>query len=202
MFEMSRLEVLKILKDKYKDQPLVIPLAASAREMYSLGYKENEFYTFGSMGMPISIATGLAKALQIRGFKDKVVCIEGDGSLLMNMSSLLTIKYLKLTNLIIYILDNESYSVTGNQSTQSSVIDLSLIPKSLGFKTYLIREKIELNEIMSEINSNHESPTFIHIKINKLNHEVPLIMEDPVVLKYKFMKFVSNLIEKTKNEKN
>ena len=96
------------------------------------------------MGLASSIGLGLALA---RSDKD-IVVIDGDGSLLMNMGSLVTIFANNPNNLTWIVIDNGAYGSTGNQDTYAQVIDLSEIAKSVGFKNSFKFEDIDLREII------------------------------------------------------
>lgn len=196
MYSLSRIDVLKVIKKEFANMPIVIPLAATAREMYSLGPYPNEFYVLGSMGMPISISTGIAQGIRLKKKNEKVICIEGDGSLLMNLSSLLTIRYLDLNNLVLFILDNEGYSVTGNQTAQSKKINLSVVANSLGFKIFEVISETGLIETINKIKKSNPESCFVHVKINNQFEKVPLIYTDPIILKSNFMSFMMSKLEK------
>ncbi len=70
------------------------------------------------MGCALAIAIGLAMNI-----KNRVIVINGDGSVLMSLGSMLTAKKLKLNNLVHYILDNNCHESTGGQKTVSNLVD-------------------------------------------------------------------------------
>src|SRR5439155_19394995 len=63
-----------------------------------------------------SIGLGLALARPDR----RVIVLDGDGSLLMNLGSLATIGLLQPANLIVVVMDNEEYATTGGQPTPTA----------------------------------------------------------------------------------
>jgi sulfopyruvate decarboxylase subunit beta len=70
------------------DYELVIcNIGFPSRELYDIRDRDENFYMIGSMGLASSIGFGLALARPDK----KVVVIDGDGSLLMNMGSLVTV---------------------------------------------------------------------------------------------------------------
>jgi sulfopyruvate decarboxylase subunit beta len=73
----------------------------------------------GSLGLSSSIGLGLALARQGRS-RGKVVVIDGDGGVLMNMGSLATIGRYRPDNLVLVIVDNGAYGSTGDQPTATS----------------------------------------------------------------------------------
>ena len=85
----------------------------------------------GSMGLACPIALGVALAQPSR----KVVALEGDGSLLMQLGSLTTIATLAPKNLTIVVMDNGCYQITGAQTTTTAVsADIVAIAQGAGIK--------------------------------------------------------------------
>src|SRR5262249_28306878 len=91
----------------------------------------NHLYVLDSMGLPPAIGLGLALGLEDARF-EKVVALEGDGSLLMGLSTLATIALTRPAKLILIVLDNAAYSATGNQPTASSAVDLCAAARACG----------------------------------------------------------------------
>ena len=72
--------------------------------------KKNIFYIRGSMGLSPSIGLGIAL-----NSKKNIIVISGDGALLMHLGIIHTIRDYSLSNLFLYILDNNSYESVGGQ---------------------------------------------------------------------------------------
>ena len=132
----------------------------------------------GSMGLASSIGLGLALS---RPDKD-VVVIDGDGSLLMNMGSLVTIFANNPKNLTWIVIDNGAYGSTGNQDTYAQVIDLCEIAKSVGFKNSFNFEDIDLAEIIKS-----DDASFIVYNTEAGNSKAPIIDLTPIEIKDRFM---------------
>ena len=79
------------------------------------GRRAQNFYMLGSMGLAAPIALGVAIAQPDR----RVIGLEGDGSILMQLGALATIAMRAQKNLIIVILDNGAYQITGGQTAAS-----------------------------------------------------------------------------------
>jgi thiamine pyrophosphate-dependent acetolactate synthase large subunit-like protein len=77
------------------------------------GRRQPNFYMLGSMGLAVPIALGVALAQPRR----KVIALEGDGSILMQLGSLATVAARAQKNLAIVIMDNGAYQITGGQQT-------------------------------------------------------------------------------------
>lgn len=130
------------------------------------------------MGLASSIGLGLALS---RPDKD-VVVIDGDGSLLMNMGSLVTIFANNPKNLTWIVIDNGAYGSTGNQDTYAQVIDLCEIAKSVGFKNSFNFEDIDLAEIIKS-----DDASFIVYNTEAGNSKAPIIDLTPIEIKNRFM---------------
>ena len=86
-----------------------------------VGRKANHLYCLDSMGQPLAIGLGLAVGLADRPRGERVVVVEGDGSLLMGFSTLATVGHLKPRNLVLVVLDNGVYLATGGQPTAGAI---------------------------------------------------------------------------------
>ncbi|MDM7934350.1 MAG: thiamine pyrophosphate-dependent enzyme, partial [Methanothrix sp.] len=124
---MRRIEAISAaLKAAVRDHALLIcNLGLPSRELYSLGDRPENFYMLGSMGLASSIGLGLSLAMPGR----RVMVLEGDGSLLMNLGSLATIANHAPENYLLVVLDNCCYGSTGCQPTctqgRSDLADLA-----------------------------------------------------------------------------
>ena len=95
---MKSFDVINSVLQTFKDQAIII--FANGRlstEALHLKDSPNHFYMLGSMGCASLIGLGIAIAKK----NHKVVVIDGDGNILMNPSSLITIGSLKPSNLLI-----------------------------------------------------------------------------------------------------
>src|SRR5260370_2517042 len=84
-------------------------MGASSQELYDLGHCEIFFYLEHAMGLASSIGLGLALNLP----DEKVVVIDGDGSVLMNLGGLATLARYRPSNFTHLIFDNGSLLSTG-----------------------------------------------------------------------------------------
>lgn len=104
-------------------------LGHPAYDLFTAGDRPENFYTWGSMGLASSIGLGLAMVQP----KRRVVVLDGDGSLLMNLGSLATIATVRPPNLIVIVWDNELYGTTGGQPTATAAgSDLARAAHALG----------------------------------------------------------------------
>jgi thiamine pyrophosphate-dependent acetolactate synthase large subunit-like protein len=90
-------------------------------------------YNPSTMGGAIPLALGLALAQPQRD----VICLSGEGALLMSLGSLVTVVDSGATNLTVVVLDNAMYEVTGGQKTPASrtATDFAGLARAAGFRT-------------------------------------------------------------------
>ncbi len=136
---MKRIEAITCIAKMLSDEPVIVSLGHPAYDLYAAGDRPLNFYTWGSMGLTTSIALGLALARPDR----RVVALDGDGSLLMNLGSLATIGSCSPRNLFMIVLDNEEYGTTGGQATATaSGADLQAAARALGIeRTDTVRDQ-------------------------------------------------------------
>ena len=98
-----------------RDDDVVVSSMGNAREWMALGplHDRDLVLVPSAMGHATSIGLGLALAQPSR----RIVVLSGDGSLLMNLGTLVTISAESPANLIVVVYDNGVYEVTGAQPT-------------------------------------------------------------------------------------
>jgi thiamine pyrophosphate-dependent acetolactate synthase large subunit-like protein len=127
---MNRFELTKRLVAQLPGEEAVIGGIGNTNfDLWAAGRRPQNFYMLGSMGLACPIALGVALAQPNR----RVVALEGDGSLLMQLGSLATIAMLRPKNLLIVVMDNRSYQITGAQPTATAFgTDLVTIARGAG----------------------------------------------------------------------
>ena len=127
---MKRADCIKALYPELQDKLVVTIMGASAQELYDLGHCEGFFYLEHAMGLASSIGLGLALNLP----HEKVVVMDGDGSVLMNLGGLATLARYRPPNLVHLIFDNGSLLSTGGfaSHTTSGITDLAAIARGAG----------------------------------------------------------------------
>jgi sulfopyruvate decarboxylase subunit beta len=129
-------EAVAILRDARGPTDIVIPSMGSAREWMALGpVHDLDFILVPSaMGHATSVGLGLALAQPDR----RVIVLSGDGSLLMNLGSLVTISAESPANLVIVVFVNRVYEVTGAQVTPGAKgvpVDYAAFARASGIKS-------------------------------------------------------------------
>jgi sulfopyruvate decarboxylase subunit beta len=128
----KRAECIAMLYPELDDKIVVTIMGACAQELYDLGHKDNFFYLQHAMGLASSIGLGLAVHLPA----ERVVVLDGDGSVLMNLGTLATIARYRPRNLVHIIFDNGSLLSTGgfDSHTTSGTTDLAAIARGAGLE--------------------------------------------------------------------
>lgn len=113
---MQRLECLRAIYPRLEKCIVVTIMGAVAVELQSVGHKPNFFYLQHAMGLASSTGLGLALALP----EQKIVVLDGDGSLLMNLGTLTTLARCNPGNLTHVVFDNQSYLSAGDSPTATA----------------------------------------------------------------------------------
>ena len=129
---MERARCLEVIYPELSDKLVVTIMGACAQELYNLGDRDNFFYLQHAMGLASSIGLGLAKHLP----QEKVVVLDGDGSVLMNLGTLTTLARYRPKNMVHIIFDNGSLLSTGGfaSHTTEGITDLAAIAKGAGLE--------------------------------------------------------------------
>jgi sulfopyruvate decarboxylase subunit beta len=126
---MLRADALAAIYDDIAPHIVVTIMGAVAAELYSLGHRDTFFYLEHAMGLASSMGLGIALAMP----EHKIVVIDGDGSLLMNLGTLSTMARYRPGNLLHLVFDNESLlSVGGFPTATATGTDLPGIARASG----------------------------------------------------------------------
>ncbi len=189
---MNYREAITTITELLDDQPVVCANGLISREAFTINDRAENFYMIGSMGMASSIALGVA----LNKPSKKVIILEGDGNLLMNLGSLPMAGSLQPGNLLHIVLDNEAYASTGNQPTISNVIELEEIARSA---RYAYVKKVTTNEnLKTEMihTLKNEGPSFLLVKIvdTEEEREIGRVTHSPEQIKERFMSAINGKI--------
>ncbi|MEZ4556289.1 MAG: thiamine pyrophosphate-dependent enzyme [Caldilineaceae bacterium] len=127
---MKRAECIEAMYAELQDKLVVTIMGACAQELYDLGHRPNFFYLEHAMGLASSIGLGLA----MNAPDEKVIVLDGDGSVLMNLGTLATLARYRPKNLIHIIFDNGSLLSTGGfpSHTAGEITDIAAIARGAG----------------------------------------------------------------------
>jgi thiamine pyrophosphate-dependent acetolactate synthase large subunit-like protein len=144
---MRRLDATRVAVELAGDAPIVGGVGNSNFDLFACDRPRN-FYMWNSMGMASSIGLGLALARPDL----RVVVLDGDGSILMNLGSLATEITSGVTNLVHVIWDNGGWEITGGQPAGSRFgVDLEAVARGCGFaKTASVGDLAAFGAVFAE----------------------------------------------------
>jgi sulfopyruvate decarboxylase subunit beta len=180
----QRPDALRLIDAAFPDQPMVLTLGGTIREMLAVvGQKANHLYSLDAMGQPLAIGLGVALGMAGRSRGERVVVIEGDGSLLMGFSALATVGHLKPRNLVVIVLDNGVYLATGGQPTAAQSTDMVEVARACGWaEARLVRGEEEALRDALAWASTAEGPILLRVPVGTEQPKTDFFLEDPVVL--------------------
>jgi thiamine pyrophosphate-dependent acetolactate synthase large subunit-like protein len=181
---MNRFDVTSRLIGKLRHEEAVIGGIGNTNfDLWAAGHRPQNFYMLGSMGLAFPIALGVALAQPDR----RVCALEGDGSLLMQLGALSTIATLKPKNLIMIVMDNGIYQITGAQPTPAAgVADIVAIAAGSGLAKSAWAADEEDFERLVEAAMSAAEPSLIAVRIDD-NPGVGATRRDPVQIRERFM---------------
>ena len=180
---MIRKEAIKIIADSVGKNPIVSANGLISRDLFEVNDKESNFYMIGSMGLASSIGLGIA----LKNPKKRIFVFDGDGNILMNLGSLVTIGSLRPKNLIHIVFDNHSHESTGGQPTNSSKVNLEKIASEEHYKIFIIKSKTKLLSVLKKI-KKLEGPIFLLIKVSTSNERSRRVSWKPKTIRNRIMK--------------
>jgi sulfopyruvate decarboxylase subunit beta len=125
---MKREDCFKTLARHVKDE-IVVATYSSAVEWNDLGPRVLNYFSMGAMGLASSHALGLALANPNK----RIIVLDGDGSLLMNLGSLVTIGAVGPKNLVHFVSNNGCYEANGGHPIPNPKVDFSGLARSAGY---------------------------------------------------------------------
>jgi len=167
---------------KNKDAIIVSANGFISRDLFESYDKPDNFYMIGSMGLASSIGLGIA----IKRPTKKIFIFDGDGNILMNLGSLVTIGFLKPKNLVHFIFDNGSHESTGGQPTMASKIKLEKIAESTNYKIFKIKTLTELTELLKKLKTI-SGPILVLVKVKNSVKISKRVKYEPEEIKERFM---------------
>jgi len=167
-------EAVKVIDSKRGDSVIVATMNANNVNFGLPTVTSNEKMDFplsGAMGKASSVALGLALAQPQR----KVMVLDGDGSLLMNLGAMVTISSKAPTNLCHVLFDNGVYAVTGGQPVPgSSKTDWEDLARGAGYATVVSFDNLEDLTTGFADALAAEGPVFVHLAITPQIENTPV----------------------------
>ena len=137
-----------------------------------------------AMGKASSVGLGLALARPDK----KVIVLDGDGSLLMNLGSLVTIANMAPPNLIHFVFENDVYRISGGQPIPHAG-EISFIGFATAAGYANVHEFKDLESLESNIETvmNQAGPTFVCLKLIPVRERPPftLTTTDSIISRFR-----------------
>jgi len=176
-----------------QDAAVVATTGMASRELFELRKAQQaghgrDFLTVGGMGHASQIACGIALAQPDR----QVICIDGDGAMLMHMGSL-TISA-QQSNLLHIVLNNGAHDSVGGQPTVAAQLTLSDIASAAGYaQVYSVSGAESLNTVLQQTLASGKS-SFIEVLCRKgARADLGRPTRTPAQNKQDFMQFLTEV---------
>ena len=181
---MNRFDLTSRLIAKLNNEEAVIGGIGNTNfDLWAAGHRPQNFYMLGSMGLAFPIALGVALAQPDR----RVIALEGDGSLLMQLGALSTVASLRPKNLTMIVMDNGIYQITGSQPTPAAAVaDIVAIAVGSGLAKSAWAADEEDFERLVESSLAASEPNLIAVRIDD-KPGVGTTRRDPVQIRERFM---------------
>ena len=142
---------------------IVIPTYSSAFDWLELAPRDLNYFSFGAMGIASSHGLGLALGQPGR----RVIVLDGDGSLLMNLGTLVTIGAAAPKNLIHFVCRNGTYEANGNHPIPQPAVDFNGLARAAGYRQ--LHEFSALADFAARIAEvlRQEGPVFATLHVEK-----------------------------------
>ena len=159
---MKRIEALKII-DRHVTDEIVVATYSSAHDWIAINHRPLNYYSFGAMGLASSHALGMALAMPQR----RVVVLDGDGSLLMNLGTLVTIAAAGPKNLVHFVCKNDTYEANGGHPIVNQSVDFVGIAKAAGISAvHSISDLTQLERQIADV-LKAEGPVFCVLNVEQ-----------------------------------
>jgi sulfopyruvate decarboxylase subunit beta len=159
---MKREDCFKAIARHIRDE-IVVATYSSAVEWNDLGPRVLNYFSMGAMGLASSHALGLALANP----KRRIVVLDGDGSLLMNLGSLVTIGGAGPKNLVHFVSNNGCYEANGGHPIPNPKVDFSGLARSAGYaQTHDFSELASFEQQVGHVIAQ-EGPVFATLHVER-----------------------------------
>jgi thiamine pyrophosphate-dependent acetolactate synthase large subunit-like protein len=152
----------EILARHVRDE-IVVPVYQAAQEWHGISPGHAlTYYSIGAMGQASSCALGLALARPDK----RVVVLDGDGSLLMNLGTLVTIASQKPANLLHFVCENGMYEANGGHPIPGrGAVDFAAMARAAGYRRVDTIATLEDFEAKIALLLKEAGPVFVALKL-------------------------------------
>ncbi|MPZ57789.1 MAG: thiamine pyrophosphate-binding protein [Rhizobiales bacterium] len=157
---MKRDDCFHALKRRLTDE-IVVATYTSAHDWIAIAPRDLNYFSTGAMGLASSHALGLALGNPDR----RVVVLDGDGSLCMNLGTLVTIAAAGPRNFLHIVTNNGTYEANGAHPLPSRNVDFAGLARAAGYRHACTIS--ELADFEAQIGTllTTEGPVFVDLHV-------------------------------------
>jgi thiamine pyrophosphate-dependent acetolactate synthase large subunit-like protein len=157
---MKRDDCFHALKRHLADE-IVVATYTSAHDWIAIAPRDLNYFSTGAMGLASSHALGIALGRPDR----RVVVLDGDGSLCMNLGTLVTIAAAAPRNLIHCVTNNGTYEANGGHPLPSRNVDFAGFARAAGYRhACTIAELADFEGQIGKL-LTMDGPVFVELKV-------------------------------------
>jgi sulfopyruvate decarboxylase subunit beta len=159
---MNRRACLEVLKTHVSDE-IVVSAYSTASDWIEINDRVLNYFSFGAMGLASSHGLGFALGHPNR----RVVVLDGDGSLLMNLGTLVTIAAVAPKNFVHMVWHNGSYEANGGHPIPNQATDFAGLARSAGIQK--VHKISDMQNFEQQIGSilKEEGPVFVELMVEQ-----------------------------------
>jgi len=166
-YPLSREDAIKQIVSLIDDKDVIVSTTGkTSRELFECREENkqphySDFLTVGSMGHTSQIALGIALQKPER----KVICIDGDGAVLMHMGGMAIIGSKQPDNFVHIVINNGAHESVGGQPTVGLSVDMPAIALANNYKSAVkVSTADELDKALKNI-SKDSCPCLIEVLV-------------------------------------
>ena len=161
---LTRAQLLEPLAQHRTDQVVVTTMSVT-RPWGRISDSDLDFASADSaMGHTADLALGIALAQPDR----TVICLNGDGSMLMTLGTLATAAGMAATNFVLFVVENGSYEITGHQPIPGDGrVDFAGLARAAGFPRVFTFDDADAYAAAVPDLLAGSGPTFVHVRVER-----------------------------------
>ena len=167
-YEMRREDaIIEVALHLSSEDVIVSTTGKASRELFEHrattgGDHASDFLTVGSMGHASQIALGIALSRP----EHQIICLDGDGAVIMHMGALAIIGSRGPANFKHVVINNGAHDSVGGQPTAAYDIDLPAIARGCGYRsTWRVKGRDDIAAAVRELR-DREGPVLLEIMTN------------------------------------
>ena len=156
----DRKKALTLLAERITDQ-IVVSTYSSAHDWLSIIDRPLNYFSSGAMGLASSHGLGLALARPER----RIIVLDGDGSLLMNLPTLVTIGRVAPKNFTHLVFNNGTYEANGGHPIPNPDVDFEGHARASHIKKAFTVDSLDGFRDRLDYLLNEEGPVFGNVRV-------------------------------------